>query len=445
MTPRTRTGKLDIADHGFNWSRFGAVKYKRLTILLLLFWVLVFGWNLTRLIQVYGSLAVGVRNPNFFLPLFFVVLFALLFAAGAKKWTMAVQAVAILLMGYSYILFSGPNNVGGEIVTVFAGFLMYKYRLLDRRPIMKIALMVAGVFISYAISGFVVFRHQPGLGRYSLHPLLVAVGALLLWIIFEEDFQKLRSDHVKLEKRLQMDRPFIEFGKNAAGLVHDFKNDLGLISAFVHILKTRAESQMPIGPDDVAALNRYVERLEDRINVVRYATSARDVEAEEMINLNRLVSCVEYVFRVNPEFRRRIEFVIVPAEKPLYFGSRTALLHILENLVRNSCEALIETVRSYRPARVTITVETEPDDVRIIVADTGPGISFCLDCDAEDCMKCGVFDIGVTSKPDGSGFGLYNVQRFLAEIGGTMQVFSDPDKGTTTVVHLGPANVRRPE
>ena len=443
MTPRTRAGKRDIADHEFNWSRFGAVKYKRLTILLLLFWVLVLGWNTTRLIQRYDPPLVGIGNPNFFSPLFFVVLFTLLFVAGARKWTMALQTVTILLMGYSYILFSGSNNIGGEIVTVFAGFLMYKYRLLDRRPVMKIVLMVTGVFISYAISGFVVFRHQPGLSRYSLHPLLVAVGALLLWIIFEEDFQKLRADHVKLEKQLQMDRPFIEFGKNAAGLVHDFKNDLGLISAFVHILKTRAESQTPIGPDDVAALNRYVKRLEDRIYVVRYATSARDVEAEEMIDLNRLVSCVEYVFRVNPEFRRKIEFVIVPAENPLYFGSRTALLHILENLLRNSCEALIEMVGSYRPARITITVEDDPDDTRIIVTDTGPGISFCLDCDEEDCMKCEVFDIGVTSKPEGSGFGLYNVRRFLAEIGGTMQLFSDPDKGTTAVVHLGPAKARR--
>ncbi len=443
MTSRIPVKSPHSVDRTPNWVHLGALKYKRLSILLLVFWVLVLGTNAARMFLDRWSLLVAIGNPNFFSPLFFALLFTVLLVVGARKWTMALQAITILLMGYSYILFSGSNNVGGEVVTVFAGFLMYKYRLLDRRPVLKLVLMVAGVFVSYTFSAFFVFRDQPGLRMYSLHPLLVAVGALLLWIIFEEDFQKLRADHVKLEKQLQMDRPFIEFGKNAAGLVHDFKNDLGLISAFVHILKTRAESQTPIGPDDVAALNRYVKRLEDRIYVVRYATSARDVEAEEMIDLNRLVSCVEYVFRVNPEFRRKIEFVIVPAENPLYFGSRTALLHILENLLRNSCEALIEMVGSYRPARITITVEDDPDDTRIIVTDTGPGISFCLDCDEEDCMKCEVFDIGVTSKPEGSGFGLYNVRRFLAEIGGTMQLFSDPDKGTTAVVHLGPAKARR--
>jgi signal transduction histidine kinase len=123
---------------------------------------------------------------------------------------------------------------------------------------------------------------------------------------------------------------------------------------------------------------------------------------------------------------------------------------ILDNLLRNALESL-------SPTGGTVTVRVEPNSaavagggptetvpnggenaeradesapagVLVSVEDTGCGIA-TAELDR-------VFDDFYTTKPAGSGLGLSNVRRLVADSGGTISVASEPDVGTTVSLHF---------
>lgn len=97
---------------------------------------------------------------------------------------------------------------------------------------------------------------------------------------------------------------------------------------------------------------------------------------------------------------------------------------ILDNLVRNAVESL-----DARGGDVTIaTSPTRDGMVRIVVADTGRGMS------EQDLAHA--FDDFFTTKPDGTGLGLSVVRRLTADLHGSVRVESAPGKGTTFTIEL---------
>jgi signal transduction histidine kinase len=108
-----------------------------------------------------------------------------------------------------------------------------------------------------------------------------------------------------------------------------------------------------------------------------------------------------------------------------------ALRRILENLVRNGLEAVED-----RPdGRVTISTGPAsgdggdgPDAVRIVVADDGPGIP------AEERER--IFRDFYTTREEGTGLGLSIVRRLVADLDGTLEVESEPGRGTAFAVEL---------
>lgn len=88
----------------------------------------------------------------------------------------------------------------------------------------------------------------------------------------------------------------------------------------------------------------------------------------------------------------------------------------LVNLVRNGFETREDSVVSLSAAR-------EDGSVRISVADTGPGLS--------TEQRARLFTPGFTTKAAGSGLGLTVVQRIVHDHGGSIDVTSEPGRGTT--------------
>jgi two-component system NtrC family sensor kinase len=106
----------------------------------------------------------------------------------------------------------------------------------------------------------------------------------------------------------------------------------------------------------------------------------------------------------------------------------------------NACQAMARGGR--------LAVSTEPvgaDEVRLVVADTGPGIP------AEHLQR--IFDPFFTTKEKGTGLGLSVVYGIVQRHAGRIEVQSEEGKGTRFIVHLpvrreaatGGADGRRPE
>jgi signal transduction histidine kinase len=98
------------------------------------------------------------------------------------------------------------------------------------------------------------------------------------------------------------------------------------------------------------------------------------------------------------------------------------LRQALENVVRNAVEATPEG------GHVVITVRSRADRHEIEVTDTGCGIP------PEDLPR--LFDLYFTTKKDGTGVGLAVTQQIVTAHGGTIEVDSEPGRGTRMTVKL---------
>ena len=117
----------------------------------------------------------------------------------------------------------------------------------------------------------------------------------------------------------------------------------------------------------------------------------------------------------------------VPAPLPPIRGDRERLRQVLSNLIENAIK--------YSPAGGVVEVRAQPENgkVRISVVDRGPGIPF--DQQRLIFEKFGRADVPGGSKP-GTGLGLF-IARSIAEAhGGTVDVRSSPDEGSTFTLTL---------
>jgi signal transduction histidine kinase len=134
--------------------------------------------------------------------------------------------------------------------------------------------------------------------------------------------------------------------------------------------------------------------------------------------------------------RDQVQFTTdLKPDVPPVIGDPIALRRILENLTTNAAESL-----ESKPGRVTVSTEVvdrdgEPPSVRIIVADTGCGMS------KEETVR--IFNDFYTTKERGSGLGLSIVRRLVMDLQGAIAVESEPGNGTRMIIDIPAGNLER--
>jgi len=108
---------------------------------------------------------------------------------------------------------------------------------------------------------------------------------------------------------------------------------------------------------------------------------------------------------------------------PAVSADALVLRRVIENLVSNAVDSL-----DGKNGTVTVTTEQGKGIVRIAVSDTGRGMS-----KAELDRAFGDF---YTTKPGGTGLGLSIVRRLVLDSNGSLQVETEPGKGSTFVVEI---------
>lgn len=116
-----------------------------------------------------------------------------------------------------------------------------------------------------------------------------------------------------------------------------------------------------------------------------------------------------------------------PALEAAFVGDGHRLTQVLNNLVANA-------VKFTEAGRIELHGEATEDGVRIIVTDTGIGMS-----DAQLARVFNAFaqaDVSVTRRFGGTGLGLPIVQRLITMMGGTLTLDSAPGAGTRATLEL---------
>ncbi|MDA3951525.1 MAG: hypothetical protein PF508_20120, partial [Spirochaeta sp.] len=267
------------------------------------------------------------------------LVFLVLMAVHETQVARLIQVIAIIVFGALITIYVTPREIGGDLMFVLAAVMAYKYGFLATALLPKLVAIV-GTLIATRI-GLVVFTDSLQL-RQTIGQFAIALAIIpLVYWIFEDELQRTAREKRRLELRARHNQPFVEFGRNVSGIVHDFKNDLGLFSMFGQLLRmNRGE---PISERQTTEYEGYVQRLSERIERILAVTRISQANEVRSVEINGLLKSVLYVFQSNLDFKRVVHFSIdIPDERVEVVSYPAEIVSIVENVVRNSCEALVE-------------------------------------------------------------------------------------------------------
>ena len=267
-------------------------------------------------------------------------------------------------------------------------------------------------------------RRVPGDHRDELGALVAEFNAMVGDLEDARDRAQLATDaHLRLESGLQRVDKMITIGQLSAGLAHEIGSPLqvlrGRASALLEATKDpEVLRQARILIEQTERISRIVEQL---LSFGRRRPTAltRCVLAEPINTVIELLGVEARRQGVTLTTRISLDDATIEADAD-------QMQQVVLNLVRN---ALAVT-----PRGGTITVSLEPtadaEAVRLVVADTGPGIS------AE--MRGRMFEPFFTTRASegGTGLGLAVVRAIVVEHGGKVAVDSEPGQGARFTVTL---------
>ncbi len=250
------------------------------------------------------------------------------------------------------------------------------------------------------------------------------VKTVVHWI---EEADKKREEAIS---QTEHSAKLASIGRLAAGVAHEINNPLAIINEKAGLMKDYLQIET-----DSSCRERFLPLLTaitDSINRCRTITHrllgfARrmDVKIEE-IDLNDLIQEVAGFLEREILYRNiRLELNLFE-HLPLIESDRGQLQQVFLNIINNAIDAVSEGG--------LIIVSTVPEEeskfVRVIVRDNGQGIP-------REALKH-IFEPFYTTKEKGKGTGLglslsYGI---IQRLGGTVQVDSEVNKGTTFIVKL---------
>jgi signal transduction histidine kinase len=245
------------------------------------------------------------------------------------------------------------------------------------------------------------------------------------------------------ERRARDAARLAEIGAMTGGLAHEIKNPLSSIGLNAQLLAEGVD-ELPLDPEvkgrltkRVGALRREVDRLRDILSDFLKFAGAMRLELRPT-NVNEVVDELAEFFLPQAEaagVRLRAELSPGPITAPL---DATHFKQALLNLMLNGLQAMAPSGRGSAAAgsdgELIIRTEQarrpgqERDECIVRVIDTGPGIA------PEHLEK--IFTPYFTTKSGGSGLGLPTARRIVEEHGGTLEVHSEPGRGTEFTIAL---------
>jgi len=257
--------------------------------------------------------------------------------------------------------------------------------------------------------GRVILDVKGSLLRENLAP----TGAVLL---LEDTTEK-----VGLERSARQAEKLAALGTLSAGLAHELNNPVGIISSRIDLMLQEAE-ELGLPPQvrqDLEVLHRHSQRV-SRIARGLLSFARQSPGDRGLLDLNRVVEDTmllleKQVSKEGITVRRSLARDLPPMQ-----GDPNALQQVVLNLLTNARDAM----RDGGEIRIeTGTVAGRPGWLRLVVADNGPGIPL-------DRLPR-IFDPFYTTKAQGTGLGLSVSYGIVRELQGTIDVQSQPGKGTT--------------
>jgi two-component system sensor histidine kinase PilS (NtrC family) len=377
-------------------------------------------------------------QPN--LPFYYLVIGAYAFSAAffaLYAWGRRLAAQAYIQVVFDLLLITAFVYISGGLASSM--YFLYLF------PIIAASLVVSGRagFLAAALSavlfgvladgihfGFIpVFRPEQAV-KTPLGAMLVTI--FVAWGVFfviaalmsklTESLRRTREALRAAERELLVRERLSEAGRVSASLAHEIRNPLAAISGSVQVLKKELDLS-----DEQKELMAIVLKESERVSqsleqFLDFALPSKQVFSP--INLRDILDETIKILQGGGELNGKIvlEGSFRSTDVP-YVGNAGQFKQVFWNLIKNAVKAMPDGGR----LRLDFP-ESRKKEVRIVVADTGHGLS---DVDRENLFQPFYSGFGT-----GRGLGLSIVRKIVDDYDGRIEVRSELDKGTEVLITL---------
>ncbi|MFB0524278.1 MAG: cache domain-containing protein [Phycisphaerae bacterium] len=335
------------------------------------------------------------------------------------------------------------RNIEGKIIGVlYVGILEEKFMDMRNRAIaMFLGIMFAGMIMALVVSGF--------LAKGVLQPIKRLVFASHRWANGDLEYRvkttrkdeiaelaetfnlmasslKERDDKLRehATQQIMKSERLATLGQLAAGVAHEINNPLGAVLMYTHLaledLKEKDVQHKNL-EKAVTEASRCKDIVKGLLDFARQ-TEPKVEESDVNETLERTLGMVE-----NQALFQNVKITkVMCASVPKVLMDVGQIQQVFTNIVLNAAEAM------EGKGELTVTTRMAPDNeyIEIELADTGCGIP------PENREK--IFDPFFTTKEvgHGTGLGLAVSHGIVARHKGTIEVKSEPGKGTSFIIRL---------
>ncbi len=243
----------------------------------------------------------------------------------------------------------------------------------------------------------------------NISPLKDSANRIIGKIFVFTDLTELKAFQSQMELRERLST----LGEMSAGIAHELRNPLGVISGYAKLLSKKADR--PLLPTAEAILKEVA--VMDRIisDFLSFAKQA-DLVLTEIDVRGLLRGCITAV----ADCAKNVRIIERIESPPLIRGDEVLLRQSVTNILQNAVESM--------PEGGELTVSCSVSDcLDISVTDTGHGIP--------ENIRDKIFLPFYTTKERGTGLGLSIVHKIVVSHGGTVQLESG-ERGTTFTIRL---------
>jgi PAS domain S-box-containing protein len=243
-------------------------------------------------------------------------------------------------------------------------------------------------------------------------------GKLIGYILIAKDITEIK----KLEYQMFQTEKMAAIGQLAAGMAHEINNPLFVISGRLELLK----DEPGISDDmrqDLAVINTQADRIRKLVDrLLKFAR--RNIPHLEAVSINEVIESVLplVLYHKLPDSNVILDKHL-SQDLPEVMGDLNQLQEVFVNIFINAYQAMPQGGRLY-----ISTSTTEGKFVQAVIKDTGRGIPAAS-------LK-NIFMPFYSTKKDGTGLGLSICYNIIKNHNGSIDIESQPDKGTMFIVKL---------
>lgn len=230
-------------------------------------------------------------------------------------------------------------------------------------------------------------------------------------------------------RRLFEEEKMVTVGTFAAGIAHEVGNPINAIAAITEqigfsLAEDRSERNVAENINRLQMIVGQIERMSLMIRELNDFAHPGPAKMEPT-SVNQVINSTINLLRFDPRFQGIRLTTNLSGDLPMVYAVPDHLAQMVINILINSADAIDDCV-----GEVVITTRRDGEDALIAIADNGRGMSSAA---AEMALEP-----FFTTKPKGrgTGLGLAVCKTIVDEHRGTLEIESEPGRGTTLYVRI---------